>query len=69
MLIKYLYIVLVVFFILSPFIFILYRSFTYRTYWGIEFVGLKFYSEIPSAYWRALVIHQTSGTISYMVHS
>jgi ABC-type spermidine/putrescine transport system permease subunit II len=55
MLIKYLYIVLVVFFILSPFIFILYRSFTYRTYWGIEFVGLKFYSEIPPAYWRALV--------------
>ena len=54
-LLKYIYLALVIFFILSPFIFILYRSFTYRTYWGVLFTGLKFYSEIPQAYWRALI--------------
>ncbi|MEM0235784.1 ABC transporter permease subunit [Thermofilum sp.] len=53
---KYIYLVIIVFFaILAPFIFIFYRSITYRTYEGTYFVGLKFYNEITPAYWRALL--------------
>lgn len=53
--IKYLYLVLMVFLILSPFAFIFYRSITYRTYEGVLFVGLRFYEQITPAYWRALL--------------
>ena len=52
---KYLYLIVILFFvILAPFVFIFYRSVTYRTYNGTYFTGLKFYSEISPAYWRAL---------------
>lgn len=53
--IKYLYIALTIFLILSPFIFIFYRSITYRTYEGVAFVGLRFYEQITPAYWKALL--------------
>lgn len=52
---KYLYLALIIFLILSPFIFIFYRSITYRTYEGTIFVGLRFYEQVTPAYWKALV--------------
>lgn len=53
---KYIYLALILFFaVLAPFIFIFYRSVTYRTYEGTYFAALRFYNEITPAYWRALI--------------
>jgi len=51
---KLIFIILVIFVIISPFVFIFYRAITYRSPAGIEFVGLKFFSSIPEGYWKAL---------------
>lgn len=48
------YLAITLFLILSPFIFILYRAITYRTYYGVEFVGLGFFATITSDYYEAL---------------
>ena len=51
---KIIYLVLVIFIIISPFAFIFYRAITYRKPTGIEFVGLKFFYQITEDYWKAL---------------
>ncbi|RLG85845.1 MAG: hypothetical protein DRO39_04585 [Thermoprotei archaeon] len=51
---KLLYIVLILFIIISPFAFIFYRAVTFRRPTGVEFVGLRFFEEITEDYWRAL---------------
>ncbi len=51
---KIIYIILIMFIIISPFVFIFYRAITLRKPTGIEFVGLKFFSEITEDYWKAL---------------
>ncbi len=51
---KILYIILVLFIIISPFAFIFYRAVTLRRPTGIVFIGFKFFMEIPEGYWKAL---------------
>jgi len=52
---KYLYIAILAFILISPFLFIFYRAITYRTSTGTEFTGLRFFMELTPQYWNALL--------------
>lgn len=54
-LLKLIYLLLVLFLILAPFVFIVYRAVTFRTPQGIEFVGLRYFSQLTFDYWKALL--------------